>query len=210
MKRAERREAEQKRRESKRPNQNKTPVFSELNPFLLRSAHADIKLPLSCLWSEGRRTVEKSDIILPPCSSISLFAFSHCTASSLLCFKRSIPPRLFVFPDEIDTKLRNQWDNACVERYLMILQALEESIIALCQTLKAIRGILLAVSQHVHCTYVMQIQQTHVCSYNPEMWRLQWNISLCVSDPAAHLAKKQRNKWSALAEGRLHWEEDCG
>lgn len=44
--------AEQKR-VKKQPNQNKTPVFLGLDPPLLSSAHADIKLPLSCLWSEG-------------------------------------------------------------------------------------------------------------------------------------------------------------
>lgn len=48
MKRPERREAELKRVKS-RANQNKTRVFSELNPSLLSSAHADIKLALSCL-----------------------------------------------------------------------------------------------------------------------------------------------------------------
>lgn len=75
-----------------------------------------------------------------------------------------------------------------------------------------------------------------LCKYNKvlstQTHRLQWKtlsspsptppppppnpdslLFLCLppslSDPAAHLALEQRNKWSASAEGRLHRESDC-
>lgn len=61
---------------------------------------------------------------------------------------------------------------------------------------------------------------SHTCKYNEvpsvaTIHRLQWkhhhhHLSLSPSDPAAHLAPEQRNKWSAPAERRLHWETDCG
>ena len=114
-----------------------------------------------------------------------------------------------------------------------------ESIITIRQMLKAIRGIFCCcyvcrfsarrlLSHHANttvpsvATLIHRLQWEH--QHLPLFLSLSLSLSLCLShssssmspsplslsDPAAHLAAEQRNKWSASAEGRLHWERDCG
>lgn len=73
MKRAKMKRAEWRPAEQRRDKSEQNSLFSVLNPFLLSSNHADIKLPLSRLRSEGGRTVEKSHITLVPSSLLLSF-----------------------------------------------------------------------------------------------------------------------------------------
>lgn len=212
MKRAEWREAEQKRRESQ-SNQIRTKLQCSLSSTLFYSALpmrilnclstvSDLKkvgllkslishylpaLPLPFLLS---RIKERVPSIVLKVHSFSRVYFSrwnwHESEKSMrhcVCGK--------VFDDTPDT------GTVLSPNYVRLWKPVEEFFL------------------HTRCTCIMQIQQSPVCSYNPEMWRLQSetspSLTVCVSPiPAAHLAKKQRNQWSASAEGRLHWEKDCG
>ena len=133
---------EEERVESQ-PNQNKTPVF---NPAPLSSVHADIKLPLNCLSSEGGLNCFK---VWDHIASLLFLLLSLSLWSPVPCFVAEVHSfsgfffffGKFVFSDESDNHEGKAMRHRGVWRHLMK-----------CQSVSTLSEMLMLGSQCAGCT----------------------------------------------------------
>lgn len=155
---------ETEKKSKSRPNQNKTSVFSVLNPSQLCPCGYEIASQLSLI---GRRLASlKAWYHI----AFSFSDFFHRRKSALLCFKGPTPFHLFrkfVLHDKTDKEQMKSMRHRSKERYLVAPDArkvLSREVGCWRPFEEFFSGATSAVSQHAGCSRLMQIQQSPVCS----------------------------------------------